>query len=1150
MARFLVKMDAARGNSLSADATPMNGAGFALTPLMPNSRGVARDLGLAGADDWFLATTEGDVDPADLWDECHARVAGENALGVDGGGITYAEPDIVQPFVTEDRSSSLMMGVDADKPPGEEYWMMESSIPHGDRFDWHLEANFSGLRDARNSLPTGAWRVRIGHLDTGYTDGHELLPEGLDRDLQRSFVSGDNALSAVDPFKTGFMKNPGHGTGTIGLLAGGRLTGLSFADENRADRDYLGGAPHAIVVPVRIAPSVMLLYTSAFAQGLDYLIAPSGDPAKRVHVVSMSMGGLASAAWTDIVNRAYEAGVVLCTAAGNHYGLLPPTCIVYPARYRRVIAVCGAMENGKPYADLPLKIMCGCYGPQSKMATAMSGWSPNLPWALFSNTKAFRWDGEGTSAATPQVAAVAALYIEKNYDALAALPEAWMRVEAVRNALFSAARKGAGGGIDPRLGNGIVDAVATLATPLAAQADLKPQPPDSATFPFLRVLTGLGFDQPSSAQMLNVEILQLTQQFAELYSIIPDPDGSEPSEDQVKNFFGAITSIPAASKHLKAALSNHLKTPTVVVPPLPHTWSPPKPSCRKLQGYVFDPSISTKLQYVDLSETTYKVRWENHLAAGPIGEYLEIVDNDHVPLDLSNSHILARDGLEPSEGSPQFRQQMLYAIGMQTIEVFESALGRLINWAANEDGSFNPRLRLYPHGIQAPNAFYSPNERAIYFGSFKSTNLRGSAYPGMVYAALSHDIIAHEMSHALLDGMHKAFREPSNPDVLAFHEAFADIVALLQQFSNLDVVRSQSAAVRGNLSMESLLGNLARQFGDATRGTSALRSAYLTFDEAGNAKPIQPNRDVLESTTGAHDRGAVLVAAVYGAFLAIYKNRTVDLYRIASDGASEVALQLLAPDLVNRLAQEASRSAAHVLKMCIRALDYCPPLDITFGDFLRAITTADMDVVLDDPLHYRIAFIESFRAWGIYPEGLEVLSCETLTWPPMALPGVDVLKPVLGLLRKSASHRSATIDRRLLFKMNAESSAALQEMLQKIVADEENVAHLTAVLGLDPKLPIEITRLRFSHKVSPSGSLRPRVLISTCQQDGTDNGGVPIRWGVTLIVDLSTDAVLYSIVKPRAVVDAERKERHLDQLGSPAYSKLALEEPFMLLHQS
>jgi hypothetical protein len=32
--------------------------------------------------------------------------------------------------------------------------------------------------------------------------------------------------------------------------------------------------------------------------------------------------------------------------------------------------------------------------------------------------------------------------------------------------------------------------------------------------------------------------------------------------------------------------------------------------------------------------------------------------------------------------------------------------------------------------------------------------------------------------------------------------------------------------------------------------------------------------------------------------------------------------------------------AQTVLEMCIRALDYLPPVDITFGDYLRAIVTA------------------------------------------------------------------------------------------------------------------------------------------------------------------------------------------------------------------
>jgi hypothetical protein len=42
-----------------------------------------------------------------------------------------------------------------------------------------------------------------------------------------------------------------------------------------------------------------------------------------------------------------------------------------------------------------------------------------------------------------------------------------------------------------------------------------------------------------------------------------------------------------------------------------------------------------------------------------------------------------------------------------------------------------------------------------------------------VFTCLSQDIIAHEVTHALLDGMHRRFNEPSNLDVLAFHEAFA-----------------------------------------------------------------------------------------------------------------------------------------------------------------------------------------------------------------------------------------------------------------------------------------------------------------------------------------------------------------------------------------
>ena len=58
---------------------------------------------------------------------------------------------------------------------------------------------------------------------------------------------------------------------------------------------------------------------------------------------------------------------------------------------------------------------------------------------------------------------------------------------------------------------------------------------------------------------------------------------------------------------------------------------------------------------------------------------------------------------------------------------------------------------------------------------------------------------------------------------------------------------------------------------------------------------------------------------------------------------------------------EASKVAGQMLNICIRALDYCPPVDIMFGEYLRALITADFDLVPNDRLGYRIAFIEAFR---------------------------------------------------------------------------------------------------------------------------------------------------------------------------------------------
>lgn len=422
----------------------------------------------------------------------------------------------------------------------------------------------------------------------------------------------------------------------------------------------------------------------------------------------------------------------------------------------------------------------------------------------------------------------------------------------------------------------------------------------------------------------------------------------------------------------------------------------PTPNIRRLRGYSFDPSLSVQLDTALFNEAVFKVRWEQDLSIGPVGEYLEVVDYDpasksfYEPINLNDSYILAQDGLMPSESNPQFHQQMVYAVAMTTIQNFERALGRKALWSTYRDGKemeFLPRLRIYPHALRQANAYYSPTKKALLFGYFPaSSSAPGDHIPnGIVFTCLSHDIIAHETTHALLDGMHRRFIENSHRDTLAFHEAFADIVALFQHFSFPEVLRQQIAKTRGDLASQSLLGQLAQQFGKAIGQYGALRDAIGEFDRKEKKwKPREPNPNDYQTELEPHSRGAILVAAVFEAFLSIYKRRVADLLRIASNGTGVLTPGELHPDLVNRLADEAAKSAQQVLNMCIRALDYCPPVDITFGDYLRAIITADADLFAEDERGYRIAFIEAFRRRGIYPRDLRTLSEESLNWSSIA----------------------------------------------------------------------------------------------------------------------------------------------------------------------
>lgn len=1187
-------------------ATPVT---FTVAPLFKSIK-PAPALGAAAAEVWQVLTPEAGFAEENHWDVCHSLL--QQGFGVAGAAAPeFAEPDLEQRWVSG-RDVELGMALslscdtindqDANFPrvPGKPFWFRD---PAHSQFDDAIAA-IGG--------PQVAAKVRIAHFDSGYDPQHRSLPQRLRKDIARNFVDDGNPNDASD-HTSGLLTNLGHGMGTLSIVAGTSKPGESL----------LGGAPFAEIVPIRVADRVVLFKNSAIARAFDYVHSLNASGANRVDIITMSMGGLASQAWADAVNALYEQGVFIVTAAGNNFGNLPTRNIVFPARFGRVVAACGVMANGKPYADLELTQMAGNYGPDSKMTTAMAASTPNVPWARYGCSDVVDFDGRGTSAATPQIAAAAALWLQKNRAAVDAYPQAWMRVEAIRNALFESAKENTQE--KHRLGRGELRANAALAKAPASVTAMHKTDADTASFEFLRILTGFGLEAAPTPQqkMLELEALQLSQSAIVENAMPKDTLTATPAEK--RRLAEALAAHPKASQALRQALGTAGRRDQVAVTlpaagnaveqlHLDHARKPqvPQPAYRPLRVYAYDPSLGARLETLGINEAILDVRWEEKLEPGPVGEYIEVVDVDpasqccYAPVDLNHPHVLTQSGLPPSEASPQFHQQMAYAVAMKTIEHFERALGRVALWAPREKRNdkgetiteFVRRLRIYPHALRAKNAYYSPDRKALLLGYFTASTMRaGPTLPGgMVCTATSHDIVAHETTHALLDGLHRRFREPTNPDVFAFHEAFADIIAIFQHFTLPEALRHQIFATRGDLEKQSLLGQLAVQFGEATGRYGALRDYIGTIvkipvdpakdigefddeDDGGESgkdqkprlkevwvrrKPKQTDYADAKKANEPHHLGAVLVAAVFDAFLHIYKQRTADLLRLATGGTGILPEGAISVDLVERLAREASKVAGHVLNICIRALDYCPPVDLNFGEYLRALITADADLVPNDRYGYRTAFIEAFRNRGVYPWDVKNLSPGSLRWeaPPLPLP-VDKVRNILDDM---STDWDLNVERKVAYETSRKNAWKFRGWLMDPdkVTDEQIAA--LGLLRIDRPTRdkigdvegelrrIEVHSVRPVRRVGPDGNVRSDLVVEITQTFRPDGGG-RFRGGCTLLIDLATAQVRYLLRKK--VKSADRLNNQIkfaadgsDNLRANYFADEARRaEPFALMHR-
>ena len=534
------------------------------------TRGMKRNNMVLLPDETTLGIIDSESNEPNEWDQAHELQKTDKA-------VEFAEPDVdaAEPFYPKEAVAAM----EAAEITETLYNTFIAEWPAPEKPDvWHIADEFTGLKAARKELHdlTDKKKIRIAHLDTGYDEEHQSFPKELvNLGLSRSFVEGEDPMNAEDRFSTGILANPGHGLGTMSILAGKKM---SVAGCTEFD-DYVGLEEAIEIVPIRISKSVVLFKSAAFVKAMDYILNElNTNEATKVHIITMSMGGLASRAWADVVNEAYEQGIFMVTAAGNNFNKLPTRRLIFPARFNRVVAACGVTYDLSPYAkpdgEGSFKIMEGNHGPRSLMKTAIAAFTPNVPWAIYKQKNMFGIRGDGTSSATPQVAAAAALYYSKYYKELEKLSEPWMIVEAIRFALFESAAKTiahADKSYDHYYGNGILQAKKALSILVPDEAFLskRKQKKDSVFLPFIRLILGLkkqaaGGDNKEEQQeeMLETELMQLSLSDPEIQKLLDNPetdDLTKLTKEQRVQLALLIQKNPKASKTLQAKVKQLLQ---------------------------------------------------------------------------------------------------------------------------------------------------------------------------------------------------------------------------------------------------------------------------------------------------------------------------------------------------------------------------------------------------------------------------------------------------------------------------------------------------------------------------------------------------------------------------------------------------------------
>jgi len=361
----------------------------------------------------------------------------------------------------------------------------------------------------------------------------------------------------------------------------------------------------------------------------------------------------------------------------------------------------------------------------------------------------------------------------------------------------------------------------------------------------------------------------------------------------------------------------------------------------KAQIYLKDPLVAAQKQRVGLK--TVEIAGEACIGTGPVSSRVAVIDEDRdqgithpgVTLNSKGDAFNLGRRREPVENR-RFHQVHVWAVLHKTLELLEASdvLGRQIPWAFS-----GGRLTVYPHAGVDQNAYYDRESAALHFFYFDA-EVDDVPTGETIYTCLSHDIVAHELGHAVLDGLKPYYNEVTSAQTAGFHEYFGDAIALTTALNHREIVVEVAGHGTGDLSTANVISNIAAQFGQGLNEEyGSLQDAYLR--NANNTKTMRDMVGVQEE----HDLSAVPTGAYYDLLRGVYEHLMKSQDR--KKGNERVKALMTAAGVTRR--------------MLLRALDYCPPVDLQFVDYAQAVIRADRVAFPIDSSGYRDLAIKIFE---------------------------------------------------------------------------------------------------------------------------------------------------------------------------------------------